>query len=52
MDVKQIREAWLNQQLTVQQKNRGKRVDYKNIDKNKKTYRVIQVSHMCNFVSK
>lgn len=45
LDVKQIREAWLNQQLTVQQKNRGKRVDYKNIDKNKKTYRVIQVSH-------
>ncbi len=45
VDVKQIREAWLNQQLTVQQKNRGKLVDYKNIDKKKKTYRVIQVSH-------
>lgn len=44
VDAKQIREAWMNQQLTIQQKNKGKKVDYKNIHHKKQTFRVTQVN--------
>lgn len=44
VDAKQVREAWKTQQLTVEQKNKGKSVDYKNITHKKQTFRVAQVN--------
>ncbi|GEK32107.1 hypothetical protein KZO01_24160 [Kurthia zopfii] len=44
VDAKQIREAWKTQQHTVEQKNKGKSVDYKNITHKKQTFRVAQVN--------
>jgi len=35
VDEKQIREAWLNQKLTIAQKNGGKIVDYKTVSHKK-----------------
>lgn len=44
-DAKQIREAWLKQQLTIQQKNQGNKVDYKTVVQNKRGgRRAIQVN--------
>ncbi|MFD1609576.1 hypothetical protein [Oceanobacillus luteolus] len=43
-DAKQIRQAWMNQQLTLEQKNGRKIVDYKAITHKKQNFRVTQVN--------
>ncbi|WP_340084228.1 DUF927 domain-containing protein [Siminovitchia sp. FSL H7-0308] len=43
-DAKQIREAWMKQQLTIQQKNKGKIVDYKVVRHKKRSQRAIHVN--------
>ena len=43
VDARQIREAWKNQQFTVQQKNNGKEVDYLSITHNGQSFRAVQV---------
>lgn len=44
VDAKQIRQAWMNQQLTLEQKNGRKTVDYKAITHKKQNFRVTQVN--------
>lgn len=43
-DAKQIRKAWMKQQLTIQQKNKGKIVDYKVVRHKKRSQRAIHVN--------
>ncbi|MDY0409731.1 hypothetical protein ACFFIS_14900 [Virgibacillus soli] len=43
-DAKQIREAWMKQQLTIQQKNQGNIVDYKVVRHKKRSQRAIHVN--------
>lgn len=40
----QIREAWQNKRLTIEQKQNGKSVDYKTITHKGQSFRVVQVN--------
>jgi hypothetical protein len=39
-----LRDAWMKQQLTIQQKNEGKIVDYKVVKHKKRSQRAIHVN--------